>query len=293
MAIWMRASGLETTSNRICDDSHEERRERMKRHLSYAAIAAFAILMVGTQFPTQSSNATNVTSVQAEANVDPDAIATLTKMGTYLRSLKAFQVEAVTSRDDVSDDGQLVTLNSSINLLARLPDRLRVEVNNVRQHRLYLYDGKNFTIFAERVKYYATIPAPSTVGGLTTELADKYGIELPLEDLFYWGTPQSKEKDISEATDIGPSEVGGVTCEQYAFRQSGLDWQVWIQLGDYPLPRKMVLTTLTDEARPQYSSTLTWNLAPSFDEAAFEFEPSSDVHKIPLRTDESESGGKE
>jgi hypothetical protein len=45
------------------------------------------------------------------------------------------------------------------------------------------------------------------------------------------------------------------TCEHYAFRQEGLDWQIWIQ-GDYPLPRKFVIRTLTDDARPQHTSNL-------------------------------------
>ena len=52
---------------------------------------------------------------------------------------------------------------------------------------------------------------------------------------------------------LGLSDVGGITCEHYAFRQPGLDWQVWIQLGDHPLPKKLVLTTTTDDARPQHT----------------------------------------
>ena len=55
------------------------------------------------------------------------------------------------------------------------------------------------------------------------------------------------------AVDIGPSAVDGMTCEQYAFRQEGVDWQIWIQLGDFPLPRKLVIRTLTDDAKPQHS----------------------------------------
>ena len=86
---------------------------------------------------------------------------------------------------------------------------------------------------------------------------------------------------------IGPSEIGGVTCGHYAFRQDGLDWQVWIQMGDYPLPRKLVLTTMTDEARPQYVATFTWNLAPSFNDAAFTFVPPKGAGRVVLeRTQE-------
>jgi hypothetical protein len=76
--------------------------------------------------------------------------------------------------------------------------------------------------------------------------------------------------------------VDGTSCEQYAFRQDGLDWQVWIQQGDYPLPRKLVLTTLDDDARPRHSQILTWNLAPSFNEAAFTFDPPKGAQKIAI-----------
>lgn len=256
----------------------------MRRRLGYLAMGALATLMMGTRIPTQPVAATNVAPEQPDTNadIDPDVMTTLNKMGTYLRSLKAFQVVATSSRDDVLEDGQLATLDSTVNFLARLPDRLRVEVNSAQQHSLYLYDGKDFTVFGELVNYYATVPAPPTVGKLLIELDDKYGLEFPLEDLFFWGTPESKEKDITGAVDIGPSEIGGVTCEQYALRQKGLDWQVWIQLGDYPIPRKLVLSTLTDEARPRYTATLTWNLAPSFNEASFEFNPPPDAHKIKI-----------
>ncbi|MGB6193972.1 MAG: DUF2092 domain-containing protein, partial [Terracidiphilus sp.] len=237
----------------------------MKRHLihltrliylTYAAVAALAVPMVAGRLQAQSTAAANDASASAEAkqDIDPDAMAALTRMGQYLRSLKAFQIEATSSRDDVLEDGQLITLDSTVNLLVRTPDRLRVEVESPRQHRLYLYNGKEFTVFAERVNYYATAPAPDTVGKLAADLADKFGIELPLTDLFYWGGPQSKEKEMTGAADVGPSQIGGVSCEHFAFRQAGLDWQVWIQLGDYPLPRKLVITTMTDEARPRYST---------------------------------------
>jgi hypothetical protein len=217
-------------------------------------------------------------------DIDADALTALKSMSGYLRTLKAFQVKAVVTRDDVLDDGQLIQFDTHVDLLARMPDRLRVEVTSSRQHRLYFYDGKNFTLYAERVNYYATVPAPPTIGKLSDALHDKYDLDLPLEDLFLWAGPESKIGDITGAMDVGPAEVGGITCEQYAFRQPGLNWQIWIQQGDFPLPKKLVISTLTDEARPQYSSVLEWNLAPSFNEAAFQFDAPSGAQKIVFAT---------
>lgn len=204
-------------------------------------------------------------------DIDPEAIAALNRMGTYLRTLKAFQVHANVDFEDVLVDGQKWQFASMVDLLVQAPDRLRAAVNSDRRERVFFFDGKNFTLFGPRVNYYATVPAPATIAELANRLEEKYDIELPFVDLFRWGGPHSNLAEIKSATDVGPSQVGDTTCEQYAFRQSGLDWQIWIQKGDFPLPRKLVLTTLTDEARPQHSSVYTWNLAPSFNEESFKF----------------------
>jgi hypothetical protein len=90
--------------------------------------------------------------------------------------------------------------------------------------------------------------------------------------------------------EVGSGQVGEVPCGHYAFRQPGMDWQIWIQRGDHPLPRKIVLTTTTDDARPQHTSLLTWNLAPAFNEAAFAFQPPPGVYKITFAEDKTAAG---
>ena len=146
-----------------------------------------------------------------------------------------------------------------------------------------MYDGKTFTLFARRVGYYATVPAPATLRELDDVLIDKYDIELPLADLFRFGSP-TLERLRHQGGDGHRPERGRrhVTCEHYAFRQDGVDWQIWIQKGEHPLPRKLVITTTTDAARPQFSATYTWNLAPSFNDAAFTFVAPAGAKKIVL-----------
>jgi hypothetical protein len=214
--------------------------------------------------------------------IEPAAIEGLNKMGVYLRSLKSFQVQADITSDDVLDDGQIIQSSKKVDIVAAKPNRLRVEVVGEDEHRFYFFDGRNFTIFGRLVNYYATAPAPPTIAELVDQVEAKYGIELPLLDLFYWGTNDEVTKRLKGGIDAGPREVDGVTCEQYVFHQEQIDWQVWIQLGEFPLPRKLVIRTLTDYARPQYSEKLTWNLAPSFSEDAFTFDPPPDAHRIPI-----------
>jgi hypothetical protein len=221
-------------------------------------------------------------SAQRGPAIEAEAMSALTRMGGYLRTLTSFQVEGTTNREDVLEDGQKVQFTGLTRMLVKMPDRFHIAADSDRHHREFFYDGKNFSLLARRAKTYATVAAPPTIAALLDELDDRYAVALPLEDLFRWGGAQSKPEAITSAMFIGPSEVGGVTCGHYAFRQEGLDWQVWIQMGDHPLPRKIVLTTMTDEARPQYMATFNWNLAPSFNDATFTFVPPQGVGRVVL-----------
>jgi hypothetical protein len=209
-------------------------------------------------------------------------MAALGRMGAYLRSLTSFQVQATTTNEDVLDDGQKVQYERSIGVVASMPDRLRVHVSDDRVDRLYVYDGKSFTLVAERANLYATVPAPPTIAQLADALEQKHGIEVPLVDLSRWGSPGWSTDAITSATDVGPAVVASATCEQYVFRQPGVDWQIWIQKGAYPLPRKLVITSTDDEARPQHTAVYTWNLAPSFNDLAFTFEPPPGAARVVL-----------
>jgi hypothetical protein len=252
--------------------------------LTLAALAA-VVSLVGIRSASLAAEAAKPAApppAATNSDIEPAAMTALNKMGAYLRSLKAYQVNAVSGTDDVTEDGQLIENDAVTDVLSQPPNRLRVEITTDSMHRLYFYNGKVFTVWAELAGYYATVPAPPTTGELADALQEKFGIDLPLVDLFLWGTPKAATNKITAGFDAGPSQVGGVTCEQYVFRQEGMDWQVWIQNGDYPLPRKLVLTTTTDSARPRYSAVLTWNLAPSFNAAAFVFDPPKDAHKITL-----------
>ena len=217
-------------------------------------IIAF-VLCVSTS-PYLLAQSGNQPSSKGTPNIDPDAMAALNKVGAYLRSLKAFHVDSEITNDDVLEDGQILTDNKMNTLLAVSPSLLRAELKSDDNDVFFFYDGKNFTVYGKLLNYYATVVAPPTTAQLVDKVYNAYAIEIPLVDLFKWGTDQSAIKRITSATDVGPSTVQGITCEHYAFRQEGLDWQIWIQLGDYPLPRKFVIRTLTDEARPQHTSNL-------------------------------------
>jgi hypothetical protein len=251
-------------------------KERIMHRFCQILAAPVAALFILTASAQAEDPAVNVPAI------DPGAIQALNQMGSYLRALGPFRVESSTTRETVLEDGQKIQYEGNVDVLVRFPDGLRIHVTNDRHERLYLFNGKQFTMWGQRLNYYATVDAPATVGLLSSSLEENYGISLPLQDLFQWGTENASTAAITAAKDLGASVVGGTTCNLYAFRQEGVDWQVWIQKGNYPLPRKLVITTLTDEARPQYSATYRWDLAPSFNDSAFTFDPPADALRVVL-----------
>jgi len=254
---------------------------RIARFIVSLIIAAF-IFCVSSD-PHALAKPAHQASSQGNPDIDPNAMEALNRMGTYLRSLKAFKVDSEVTQDDVLDDGEIITTIRTNTLLAVKPDLLRAELKSEDRDVLLFYDGKNLTVYGKLVNYYATVPAPATTAQLVDKAYNQYGIEVPLIDLFKWGTDESAIRKITSASDVGPSTLQGITCEHYAFRQQGLDWQIWIQLGDYPLPLKFIIRTLTDDARPQHTANLVWDLAPSYNQAAFVFYPPAGALRIALK----------
>jgi hypothetical protein len=214
--------------------------------------------------------------------IDPEAVTALRTMGNFLRGQKNFTVRMRSTTEQVLEDGQKVQLISYGKLEVDRPNRLRADLISDRRHRQYYYDGKSFTLNGPRVGYYAVVAAPPTIGELVTAVENKYGLEMPLADLFLWGTDKAALDQITSATFIGRSRIEGVETDHYAFRQAGLDWQIWIDHGDKPVPRRLVLTTTDDPDRPQHVIDMTWILDDKHDRSRFTFVPPRDSIKIDL-----------
>jgi len=205
-------------------------------------------------------------------------------MGAYLRTLNMFTLNVTGSRDEVLLNGQKIQFEGKLTYKYRRPNGLFLSHDTDRVQRKFYFNGKNFTLYAPRMHYYATGPAPATVKDLASDLESKYDIELPLADLFMWGTDETSTAAIKNAIDVGPAHINGVACEQFAFRQEGVDWQIWVEHGAKPLPRKLVIVTTDDDAKPQYEAELNWDTTTAVPESAFTFTPPKDAHRITFAT---------
>jgi hypothetical protein len=215
-----------------------------------------------------------------KGSVEPAAIRAIQAMGTFLRTLNTMEVQSEMTTDDILPTGQKVQLGGTVSLKVKRPDRLRVEIASDRKNERIFYDGRAFTVFQPQLGYFATFAAPHSLGELVDVLEQQYGLDLPLADLFRLGTDPKQLAAIKDATVVGSSTVRGTPCVHYAFHQTDIDWEIWIEQGERPLPRKMVITTRTEKTQPQHTSVMTWNLKPAIDEQVFAFVPPPNAQRI-------------
>jgi hypothetical protein len=220
--------------------------------------------------------------------VDSDALFALKRMGEYLRSLDTFEITADTARDEVADTGENVEFASHMDIKARLPDRMRLDITSDRNQRQYFYDGKTVVIYAPAVGAYATFEGAPTIRDTLEIAADKYDLELPFADLFTWGTPDDDSDLIIDAFSVGLARIGGEDCEHFVFRQEGIDWQLWVRTGDAPLPCRLVITTTDEPSQPRYAATLDWNLDVELSDDTFTFTPNESSYQIPIESSADE-----
>ena len=161
-----------------------------------------------TRDPASSERSTAAVKPPA---IDPDAIAALTRMAAFLRDQRSFTVHARRETDEVLESGQKVLLTSTITIDARRPDRLRADVTSDRKERQYFYDGKTLTLNSPRMGFYATVPAAPKIGTVLDELAQRYGIEFPLADLFYWGPRRRAPTRSRQPSTSARAESAGST----------------------------------------------------------------------------------
>lgn len=205
--------------------------------------------------------------------VDPAAIQALKDMGTYLRSLRRYEVSLDLTGERVLQDGQKLMHSATADLQVVAPNRIRASTVTAVSHKVLTYDGRRVVLLFPDANYYSSVDFSGTVAELVDKLEINYRIEFPAADLFKWGTAAAPTTDIQSAMNAGQSIVGNTLCDHYAFRQPGIDWQIWLRADGDPIPMKLVITSLSDEARPQSTTTFHWDLNPSFRDSVFSFVP--------------------
>ncbi len=218
---------------------------------------------------------------QQPASIDPKADEILKKMGQLLAGSKSFSFSSHAIVDQLLPDGQKIQYAKNQRVQLRRPDKLAADVAGDVEDLQFRYDGKTVTLYNPRTNSWGAADAPATIENTLDMLAQKYGMVMPLADLAFPDPYKCLIENVRSGQYIGVGYVFETKCHHLAFRQATIDWQIWIEDGDKPLPRKFVITFKESPAHPQYTALLSdWNLSAELADATFTFTPPAAAKKI-------------
>ena len=246
----------------------------MRRAVFIAPVMGLTLLGVAD---AQQAPATPPTPRAVEARADQE----LKKMSEFLAKLPKFALEAEESFDEVPD-GQPKTELTNLRRVAMVrPNRLAADATGDTLNRASWYDGKSVTMLDKEHNVYVTIEAPATIDATLDRLESEYGVSIPLVDLLYADPYAVLSEGVTYGRYLGIHQAAGVPCHHLVFSQATIEWQIWIDASDQPLPRKLVINYVHEPGEPKYSAVLRrWNLDPQFPDDLFTFEAPEGAEKI-------------
>ena len=217
---------------------------------------------------------------RAQAQSD-DATKILKTMSDYIAGQKSISLTFDADIEVITSEMQKIQFTSSGQVELNRPDKLRAVRTGGYSDIEFVFDGKMLTINNRDKKSYAQVDLPGSTDQLIDTLREKHAIVAPGADLLLSGVFSVLTADVINSKHIGVEVVDGVECEHLAFRNLDTDWQIWIETGARPIPRKYVITNKGVVGAPQYTLRIKeWRTAVSAD--AFTFKPAQDAKKVAL-----------
>ena len=210
-----------------------------------------------------------------------DAKAILKAMSDYVGSQQSIQLTFDSAIEIITPQLEKIQFTNSGSTLLRRPDKLRAHRLGGYADVAMSFNGQTVKVYAKHINAYAQFEAPGTVDQLIHALREGQGVALPGADLLLSNSYELSAADIQEARYIGRGVVNDVECEHLAFRNFDTDWQLWVETGDRPFPRKLVITSKTINGAPQYTMLIKrWTTGVTTKAADFEFTPPAGAQQI-------------
>lgn len=216
--------------------------------------------------------------IQAQDN---EAISILKAMSDYVSSQQNIAFSFDSDIEVITSELEKIQFTNSGEALLKRPDKMRARRTGGYSEVALFFDGTTVNIFGESINSYAQFNGPTTVEELIAALRSGHGVALPAADLLLTNAYDTLVADVLEAKYMGHGIIDGRECEHLAFRNFDTDWQLWVETGDRPIPRKMVITSKTVNSAPQYTVRIKdWKTGIEPAPDAFAFSPPDSAKKL-------------
>ena len=213
--------------------------------------------------------------------LDPRSDQLLRAMSTLLASTKAFAFEAEERFDEIPSGQPRALLSNLRRVAVQRPNRFAADAEGDTLSRSVWFDGENVAVYDRTQNTYARIPASGSIDNALDTLAEKYGATVPLADLLYGDPYAVLTEDVTYSKYLGLHRAAGVLCHHLVFSQPTIEWQIWIDAGEQPLPRQLVITYVREPGEPRYSAVITkWRAAQTIPDNLFRFEAPEGAQQV-------------
>lgn len=213
--------------------------------------------------------------------IDPEADKILKSMSAYLAETKAFSVNADIALDAVTDNGQKLQFSSSAKLVLERQNKFYIERKGEFADAQFIFDGKTLTLYGKKRNAYAQMAVSGSIDDAIRAYESETGLPAPGADLLFANPYSILSTGVKSSSYLGTAYINGIECYHLAFREDQVDWQIWIQTGDQPLPLKYIITSKGQVAAPQYEIRFqNWEINPQIDNNQFTFVPPSGATKL-------------
>jgi hypothetical protein len=225
----------------------------------------------------------SLTTQAQPQGIEPQALRLLKASTDFLGSQQQFSLDTRGSLEVVLHSGQKIQFDHTARQSIQRPNKLRAERVGALSEQVIVYDGRSLTLYNPIDNVYSVIPVPDTLEAMLDYARTSLDLVAPAGDLIFKDAYAVLTADVLSGFVVGKSIIEGVRCDHLAFRAPHVDWQIWIQDGAQPLPRKIVLTTRDMANAPQFSVTITkWDLQPRFVDPTFTFSPPPGAKRVDL-----------
>ena len=217
----------------------------------------------------------------ADAQQADDAMQILKAMTDYVSSQKIISATYDTDIEVITDNLQKIQFASSGQMLLNRPDKVRASRVGGYADVEMVFDGKTLTVLGKNLNKFVQVEAAGSVDELVARLRDQLGMAIPGADIMLSRSYDELTTDVIKAAHIGRGVIDGVECDHLAFRNHDVDWQLWVELGTRPIPRKYVITSKDVTGAPQYTLRIKdWKTDVPVAADAFSFTPPAGSQKV-------------
>jgi hypothetical protein len=201
-------------------------------------------------------------------------------MSDYLASQKVISATIHTDIEVITPELQKIQFTSSGRILLSRPDKLRASRRGGYADVDLTYDGKTLTVLAKHANAFVQVDSVGSVDQLIERLRNEFSMDAPGAALLISRPYDELMNDVLESSYIGHGVIDGVDTEHLAFRAQDVDWQIWVEIGARPIPRKLVITSKALAGAPQYTLRISDWSADGAAADAFVFKAPAGAKKV-------------